>query len=234
MESGELGQRQAGKRIYGGAGGPPELAGPRELAARHGVERLSDLDLLQALLGSGGPGLPVRRLAQAVLAAVEDPGPAGLRAALLAIRGMGEAKATQVCAALELARRFVNPERRRIGVPTDVLPIVSHYADRDQEHFLCVSLNGAHQAIRCRVVSVGLVNRTLVHPREVFAPALADRAAAIIVAHNHPSGNVEPSPEDKEITARLRQSGELLGVRLLDHLVFCADAYCSFLEEGLL
>ena len=118
--------------------------------------------------------------------------------------------------------------------PSDVFPLVAHFADLKQERFLTVSLNGAHEVIQTRTVSVGLVNRTLIHPREVFADALTDRACAIIVAHNHPSGQLTPSPEDKDITRRLRGAGELLGIPLLDHLVFSRQDFYSFVEHGLL
>jgi DNA repair protein RadC len=115
-----------------------------------------------------------------------------------------------------------------------VLPLIRHYADRRQEHFLCVSLNGANEIIATRVVSVGLVNKTQVHPREVFADPITDRASAVIVAHNHPSGSLEPSKEDIDITGQLRSAGEILGIRLLDHVIFNSKGYYSFLEKGLI
>jgi DNA repair protein RadC len=112
-----------------------------------------------------------------------------------------------------------------------VLPVIRHYADRKREHFLSISLNGAHEVIHSRVVSIGTVNRTFVHPREVFSDPLTDRAAAVIVAHNHPSGNVEPSREDADITHRLTESANILGIDLLDHIVFSMNEYYSFLEH---
>jgi DNA repair protein RadC len=115
-----------------------------------------------------------------------------------------------------------------------VLPLIRHFADRKQEHFICVSLNGANEIIATRVVSVGLVNKTQVHPREVFADPITDRASAVIVAHNHPSGSLEPSKEDIDITARLKSAGEILGIRLLDHVIFNSKGYYSFLEKGLI
>ena len=147
---------------------------------------------------------------------------------------MGPAKAALIAAAMEFARRRIRPEGLRISFPPDVLPLIRHYADRKQEHFICVSLNGANEVIASRVVSVGLVNKTQVHPREVFADAITDRASAVIVAHNHPSGSLEPSKEDIDITARLKSAGEILGIRLLDHIVFNQKGYHSFLESGLL
>jgi DNA repair protein RadC len=150
------------------------------------------------------------------------------------IPGMGEAKATAVAAALEIGRRLYGIRERRIANPGDLHPLLAHWADRKQERFICVSLNGAHEVLAIRVVSVGLVNRTVVHPREVFADPIVDRACAIIVAHNHPSGRLEPSQEDIEITQRLRSAGEVIGISLLDHLIFSDKAWVSFVERGLL
>jgi DNA repair protein RadC len=116
--------------------------------------------------------------------------------------------------------------------PTDVLPLVRHYADRKQEHFICISINGANEFITTRVVSVGLVNKTQVHPREVFADPITDRASAIIVAHNHPSGGLLPSQEDLEITKQLTSAGEVLGIKVLDHMIFNDKGYYSLLEKG--
>ena len=133
---------------------------------------------------------------------------------------------------MELARRYIAPAKVRIAFPVDVLPLISHFADRKQEYFLAVSLNGAHEVIATRVVSIGLVNRTVVHPREVYADPITDRAAAIVVAHNHPSGCVDPSREDRDVTRRLVSAGQTLGIQLLDHVIFSTAGYYSFLEKG--
>ncbi|MEA1911031.1 MAG: DNA repair protein RadC, partial [Spirochaetota bacterium] len=151
---------------------------------------------------------------------------------LLSISGLGKAKSCLITAALELSRRILCPDKKKITAPADALPYISHYSDRKQEHFLCLSLNGAHEVIQARVVSMGLVNRTLVHPREIFSDPLKDRAAAVLIAHNHPSGNIEPSQEDIEITRRIKNAGAILGIELLDHIIFTDSAYYSFLEEG--
>ena len=148
--------------------------------------------------------------------------------------GMGDTKAGTVIAALELGRRYSGQQQSRIKTAADVYPLVRHYADRKQEQFICVSLNGAHEVIAIRVVSVGILNRTIVHPREVFSDPLSDRAAAIIVCHNHPSGMLEPSDEDRNITRRLAEAGDILGITLLDHLILSPrGGYFSFLESGL-
>jgi len=109
---------------------------------------------------------------------------------------------------------------------------VRHYADRKQEHFLCASINGANEILNIRVVSIGLIDRTPVHPREVFADVLSDRASAIIVAHNHPSGDLEPSASDVDVTNQLKAAGSVVGITLLDHIIFNRSSYFSFLEAG--
>ena len=102
-----------------------------------------------------------------------------------------------------------------------------------QEHFLAISLNGAQEVLSINVCSIGLVNRTIVHPREVFSEALAQRATAIIVAHNHPSGVLEPSAEDREVTRRLKKAGDILGMPIIDHLVFSEEGFISMLEGSM-
>ena len=109
---------------------------------------------------------------------------------------------------------------------------VRHYADRKQEHFLCASINGANEILNIRVVSIDLIDRTPVYPREVFGDALADRASGVIVAHNHPSGSLEPSAFDLEVTKQLKDAGIILGISLLDHIIFNRSGYFSFLEAG--
>jgi DNA repair protein RadC len=121
---------------------------------------------------------------------------------------------------------------RRVRFPADVIPHVAHLRKKRQEHFLVVTLNGAHEIIRVRTVTKGTVNRSLVHPREIFIGAIRDHAAAVMVVHNHPSGNLEPSPEDREVTSRLMTAGNLLGLRLLDHVIVSKNGYWSFLEQG--
>ncbi|ADY13667.1 JAB domain-containing protein [Sphaerochaeta globosa] len=128
-------------------------------------------------------------------------------------------------------------ETPSIGTPSEAytkllqcIPPVDFFYN---EYFFTVTLNGAHQIIDAHVISKGLVNRTLVHPREVFRPAILDNSTAIVIAHNHPSGNLEPSAEDKDVTFRIRQAGDLIGIRVLDHLIFSQNGYFSMLESGM-
>lgn len=205
---------------------------PRERLLSAGAGSLADADLVALMLGSGVSGRPVGQLALEVLGQLDRNSGRAEPGALQAIAGVGPARAASLAAAMELARRYQPDQSLRIRSPADVYPLIRHFADRPQEMFVSVSLNGAHQVVRVEVVSVGLVNRTMVHPREVFAPAITARAAALVVAHNHPSGILDPSEEDQRVTARLRAAGELIGIPILDHLIFSDRAFYSFLEAG--
>ena len=119
----------------------------------------------------------------------------------------------------------------KVTTPSDILPVVEKYRNRKQEHFIVVTLDGSHKVIRVRVVSKGIVNRCLVHPREIFRKAITDNAVAIIAVHNHPSGGYDPSSEDIEITKRIKDAGKIIGIELLDHIVIAKYGYYSFLEE---
>ena len=118
-----------------------------------------------------------------------------------------------------------------IRKPDDIFNFLKRYARSKQEKFLVLTLNGTHEVISVHLTTIGLVNRTIIHPREVFIHAIRDCSSAIIVAHNHPSGNVKPSPEDEEITKRLKQGAELLGINFLDHLIISKKCYYSFRQE---
>ena len=207
---------------------------PREKLHQTGPQSLKDWELFAVILGRGSKGVPVTRLAKDILVRMDAPQGEPDLEQLCRVPGMGLAKASLLLAAMEFARRRIKPSGLKIHCPTDVLPLIRHYGDRKQEHFLCTALNGANEVIATRLVTVGLVNRSQVHPREVFADAITDRAAAVIVAHNHPSGSVEPSPEDIAVTRRLQQSGALLGIELLDHIVFAQSDHFSFALNGLL
>ncbi len=212
----------------------PKKERPREKLQEKGAAALSDLELLALLVGKGTRGRDVMSVAEQILKSLDASRGQVETSELQKIEGVGPAKATLIAAALEFARRRIRPEGLKISFPPEVLPLIRHYGDRKQEHFICISLNGANEVIAHRVVSIGLINKTQVHPREVFADPITDRAAAIIVAHNHPSGGVLPSKEDVEVTALLKVAGETLGIKLLDHIIFNQKDYCSFLEKGLL
>ncbi len=210
----------------------PENQRPREKIVISGPQSLSDIELLAVLLRIGSKKRNVMSIARCILNKIDNNGGVPNLKKLQKIDGVGLAKATTIIAALEFSRRRIKPEGTTVHYSLDVLPLIRHYADRKQEHLICISLNGAKEVIAIRVVTIGLVNSTQIHPREVYADPITDRAASIILAHNHPSGNIMPGKEDIMVTRRINKSGELLGIKLLDHIIFNTKDYYSFLEEG--
>ena len=212
----------------------PTFNRPREKMAAQGPEALSDVELLSIILGSGVKGKDVFRVAQSILHTLAKQGGKVELKSLLTIEGIGLAKACQVVASLEFARRRFAKGLLVIQKAQDVLPLIMPIADKKQEHFICLSLNGANEVIGNRVVTVGLLNSSQVHPREVFAEVISDRAASIILAHNHPSGVLKPSPEDITINQQLIDAGKILGITVLDHIIITKKGYLSFKEAGLM
>jgi len=143
-------------------------------------------------------------------------------------------KASQILDGFELARRYSGKSDVKITFPADVLPFVMEIRDKNQEHFVCISLNGANEVIEKRVATVGILNANQVHPREVFSDAIAERATSIILVHNHPSGNTDPSHEDIAVTKRLVEAGEILGIKIHDHIIVSKNEHTSMKEQGLL
>ncbi len=207
---------------------------PREKLLRKGAAALTDQELLAVLLGKGTSQMDVMTLAGKLARVIDEKGLNVRAEDLTSFEGVGEAKATLILAAIEFARRRIKPEGVKISTPADVLPLIRHFADRKQEHFLSITINGANEVLNVRVVSIGLVDRSPVHPREVFADVLADRASGVIVAHNHPTGGLEPSRADEQATQQIKHAGEILGIQLLDHIIFNRNGYFSFLESGYL
>lgn len=205
---------------------------PRERLEKEGPKALSDIDLLAVILGSGIKGVSVKKLAGDILPVIDSRNGSLALDDLTAVGGIGLAKACLILSALEFARRRIRPEGIKVRSSQDVMPLLTHLSDRKQEHFICISLNGAHEVISNRIVSIGLLNYCQVHPREVFAEPIEERAASIIVAHNHPSGVLEPSREDLLVTKRLIQAGEILGIKLLDHVVFSRAGFYSMRDHG--
>ncbi len=209
----------------------PQSDRPREKLLKRGAAHLSDEELLAVILGKGTKKTNVLTLARLIIKEIDEKGLDLSAHDLLNIDGIGQAKAALVEAAFELVRRRIKPEGVKIEDPKDVLPLVRHYCGRKQEHFICVSLNGANEVLNVRVVTIGLIDRSHVHPREVFADVIAERASSVIVAHNHPEGPLTPSPEDHAVTQRLNEAANILGIRLLDHIIFNQKDYYSFNDE---
>ena len=204
---------------------------PREKLLKKGAESLSDQELMAIILGKGSKKNDVLSLAKQLIKTIDEKGIKVQAKEILNIDGIGEAKATTIAAAFEFVRRRIKPEGLKIKFPVDVLPLIQHYGDRKQEHFLCISINGANEVMNIRVVTIGLINKSQVHPREVFADVIAERASAIIIAHNHPVGDLKPSPEDMVVTKRINEAATILGMSLLDHIIFNNKGYYSFVEN---
>jgi len=140
----------------------------------------------------------------------------------------------KILSAFELARRHLPRETIKIESAADVLPLLADIANKSQEHFICISVNGASELIEKRIVTIGLLDKSLAHPRDVFADVITDRAAAVIFAHNHPSGDLQPSEADLKTQDQLLQAAKILGIRVLDHLIVSKKGYFSFQEAGLI
>ncbi|MDH5307016.1 MAG: DNA repair protein RadC [Myxococcales bacterium] len=213
---------------------------PRERLEALGAEALSDAELLALLLRTGRRGVDALALASRVLAlrgGLHGVARSNARE-LAAVPGVGPTKTATVLACLELGRRLAGRRLRpgaAIRGPEDVYrhyhPSLRHAG---QERFFAVLLDGRHRVLGHEIVSQGTLTASLVHPREVFRPALRACAAALILVHNHPSGDPTPSPEDRDVTLRLARAGEILGVRVIDHVVVAERGYCSLREEGTL
>jgi DNA repair protein RadC len=216
----------------------PVRHGPRERLLQLGEARLSDAECIAILLRTGARGERAEQVAQRLLR--RFGGLPGL--AVASVRevagepGVGPVRAAALCAAFGLARRLTEAQLRP-GTPVqgggDVARIVRDSARGSRrENFFVVLLDRRHRVLSLQIVGTGSVDAVAVHPREVFSPAIRDGAAAVVAAHNHPSGDPTPSAEDRLVTERLRQVGELVGIELLDHVVVGSDRYYSFADEA--
>lgn len=212
----------------------PEHSRPREKLREKGAASLTDEELVAAILGKGTAGSDVRTMSRQVAALIHDYREGLTLDHLLSVPGMGLAKAAQILSAFELARRYLIKEVVKIQSAEDVVPLLADIAGKSQEHFVCITLNGANEMIQKRIVTIGLLDRSLVHPRDVFADVIADRAAAVIFAHNHPSGDLQPSDADMKTQEQLVQAAKILGFRVLDHVIVSRKGYFSFQEAGLI
>jgi DNA repair protein RadC len=211
---------------------------PREKLGRLGVAALTDHELVAIVLGHGSRDVSVVDLARAVLASFG--GVHGLTRtsidALRAVRGVGTSRAMQLVAAVELGRRTLqrSPERRaQMLGPRDAAEyLLPRFSAHPVERFGLLLLDARYRIIRTAVVSTGGVDATPVHPREVFREAALAGASALVLFHNHPSGDPTPSADDIRLTARLRQAGELMGIEVADHVILADDRYYSFREAG--
>lgn len=218
----------------------PQSERPRERMLQQGAQALSNAELLAILLRTGTVAESAVRLAERIL---RESG--SLRSLLdmrleqlTAIKGVGPAKALQIQAGIELGRRVArtsNEERPVIRSPHDAAGLLmEELRHLNKEHFVCLFLNTKNHVIGQETISVGSLNATVVHPREVFRSAIQRSSASIICAHNHPSGDPTPSTEDLELTSRLAEAGAIVGIELLDHLIIGDRKFISLKEKGLL
>lgn len=205
----------------------------REKVLKNGITFPSNKELIMLLLGTGIKGFPVDILAEKVLNIILASTGENIIQELLKVEGIGPSKAITIGAAIEFGRRQNIHRGKQILKPSDAIPYIQHYAMQQQEHFICITLSGAHEIIRIVPVSVGTINKTMVHPREVFSCAIKDMAAAVIVCHNHPSGSCIPSQNDLRTTEQLLEASECLGIKMLDHIILSQNNYFSFKEQGL-
>jgi len=210
----------------------PHEMRPREKLLVSGPGCLSDSELLAIILNTGVRGKNVKTLANDLCKYLDRNNDIPSVKEISLLHGLGQSKACTVAAMLEFGRRRYGSFQARIKHPSDIYTLVRHYADRKQERFISLSLNGAHEVLAVRIVTIGLVNKTIIHPREVFADLIQDRAAAFCVAHNHPSGLLESSPEDDEITERLQSASRIIGLHFVDHIIFSEKSWWSFRENG--
>lgn len=207
---------------------------PREILEKYGTEKLSDAQLLAILLRTGTKDCNVLELSKKILkkfpkeklltATVEQ---------LQEIHGLGKVKALEIIACLEFGKRILKDKKATLILsPKDVWENCKDIRDSKKEHFVVFYLDTRSQEIKREIISVGTLNANLVHPREVFEPAIKHSAAQIIVAHNHPSGNPEPSDDDIAITKRLQEAGRILGIEVVDHVILVKDKYFS-LKDGM-
>jgi DNA repair protein RadC len=209
-----------------------ELDRPREKLAAKGAAALSDYELLMAIIGSGTVQADVTKIARDVRKLILEKGSELAYEDLLAVKSLGPAKATTIMAGFELWRRqFEVTERPIIDSPAKAAEQLADIRDKKQEYFVVLTLDGANRLIAKRTITIGTLTSSLVHPREVFADAITDRAASIIIAHNHPSGSLTASPADNETTKRIKEAGELLGIKLIDHVLVTKASHISILQD---
>ena len=208
---------------------------PREKLEKYGAGKLSNPELLAVLLGSGVKGLNVIQLSKRIVKLIAGFGVDKIKLEnLLKERGLGKVKSLQIIAALEFGKRINAQSNAEILTPRDVWKLCGDFYASKKEHFAAFYLDTQNKLIERQIVSIGTLNASLVHPREVFEPAVVLHAASVIVCHNHPSGNLEPSSDDLAITKRLAEAGKILGIELADHIILTASEFISLKNKGII
>lgn len=215
----------------------PRVERPREKLIQYGPFKLTDSELLAIILRTGRKGENVLAMAKRVLGILKlDSFKELTFNELVRIAGIGQTKACEIIACIELGKRIFKNKKLDISQilsPVDVFNKLKDIRDNKKEHFVVFFLDARNQEIKREIISVGTINANLVHPREVFEPAVKYLAVQIIVAHNHPSGNLEPSEEDICVTKRLVEAGKILGIELIDHIIVTRECFQSLKEKGI-
>jgi len=214
----------------------PKIERPREKLIQYGPDRLSNSELLAIILRSGKKGENVIDLANKILKKFKAENIPSLSFyELKTFPGLGSAKACEIVACFELGKRLLKGKVTGIYLKSeDIWKELKDIRDHKKEHFVIFFLDSRNQEIKREIISVGTLNTNLVHPREVFEPAVKHLASQIIVAHNHPSGKAEPSEEDLLINKRLIEAGKIMGIDIVDHVIVTNDLYFSFKDKGLI
>lgn len=212
----------------------PHSDRPREKLLRKGAAALSDFELLEVMIGSGNGRLDVGFIARKIQKLLQKGSEHVTAEALIAIKGVNIATATKLLASLEATRRYLIRDAEPLLTQADILARLADIRDKQQEYFVCLSLDGGQRLIAARTITIGTLNAVMAHPREVFSDAIADRAASVIVAHNHPSGDAQPSDKDIQLTQQLAAAGHLLGISLRDHIIVTKTDYFSCRQHHLL
>lgn len=211
----------------------PKVDRPREKMEKYGPEKLTDPELLAVLLRTGTKGVNVLELSKKIIRKFGRDGLIDAKFSdLKNTFGLGKTKASEIMACFELGRRLLKEKQSALILsPRDVWENLKDIRDHKKEHFIVFYLDTRNQEIQKEIISVGILNASLIHPREVFEPAIKHTAAQIIIAHNHPSGNPEPSDDDIAITKRLQEAGRILGIEILDHVIVTKASYSSLKDK---
>lgn len=216
----------------------PKFERPREKLIKKGAQALHKKELLAIILRTGIKGKNVLQIAQDILSKYGDKKLTDVSyKELRNMHGVGPSKAAQIMAAIELGKRLHREKAEKevfINSPEDILKEIEHIKENKKENFVVLYLDARNKLIYKETVSIGTLNANLVHPREVFEPAVRNLAAQVILAHNHPSGDPEPSEDDLEITKRLIEAGKILGIEVIDHIIITKTGFISFKEKKLL
>lgn len=214
----------------------PKIDRPREKLIRYGPEKLTTTELLAILLRSGKKGENVLELSNKILKKFKkEELPNITFNQLKNYTGLGPAKACEIVACFELGKRLLKDKKTKIYLkPQDIWNELKDIRDHKKEHFVIFYLDSRNQEIKREIISVGTLNASLVHPREVFEPAIMHSSAQIIIAHNHPTGEAQPSQEDVIMTTRLVEAGKILGIEIIDHIIVTKNTHYSFKEKNLI